>query len=363
MTSRERMTAILAGEAPDHMAVYEHYWPETIRDFWTKQGYPEGKSPQEVFDYDIVNLGWSVNTVPFMRDPELVEETDQHRLMRDGRGALLRTWQGKSGTPEHVDFECKTREAWEQKYRDQLLGIQPDRIGAEHLRKQLPLQREGDKFLVMGNLFVFELMRGIMGDVAMMESMLLDPDWIHDFCRVYTDLFCTHYAWIFDNIGKPDAMWIYEDLGYTNGPWCSPAVYGALVQPYHQELVDLFKSYGLPVILHTCGDVRKLFGQIMATGWDCLQPMEAKAGCNVLEFADQMADHGRRIGFMGNIDVTVLNTGDRDKIRAEVERKTKGMAERRAAYCFHSDHSIPPDVSYADYQFALEVFREHWSYA
>ncbi len=361
MTSRERMTAILAGEAPDQVALYEHFWGETIRDRWVKEGYPEGKSPGEVFDYDLLPLGWSVDPTPFRGVNEVLEETDRHTLTKSGRGATLRHWKGKSGTPEHIAFECTTPEVW-KRYREPLLDLDLERIDREGLPVRQEQYRQGDKYLVHGNAFVFELLRGILGDVCMLESFLLDPEWIHDFCRVYTDFFKVHYDWIFTHIGLPDGMFIYEDLGFKNGPFCAPATYGALIQPYHAELVDFFHSYGLPVILHSCGDVRQLFDRILATGWDCLQPMEAKAGNNVVEFADISIRSGRRIGFMGNIDVTVLNTGDKDRIRTEVMTKMQALQQRGVGYCFHSDHSVPPDVSYDSYCYAVSLVREHGAY-
>ncbi|MCC7495804.1 MAG: hypothetical protein IT204_25860 [Fimbriimonadaceae bacterium] len=362
MTSRQRMQAILAGEAPDRVAIFEHFWPETLRQTWIPQGFPEGRSPDAVFDYDLRNLGWSLDTTPLRGTSEVLEEDDTHRLTRDGRGATLRYWKHKSGTPEHVAFDCTTPEIWAAKYREPLLGLDLERIDTQNLPERLRAGREGDKFLVYGNLFVFELLRGILGDLVMLQSFLLEPAWVHDFCRVYTDFYKRHYDWIFAAIGKPDGMFIYEDLGFTNGPFCSPATYREVIQPYHTELVDFFHSYDLPVILHSCGDVRQLFGQILETGWDCLQPMEAKAGNDCRAFADQITAGGRRIGFMGNIDVTVLNTNDPAKIRVEVEGKVRGMVQRRAGYCFHSDHSVPPDVDYASYQLAVDVMRECGDY-
>ena len=38
--------------------------------------------------------------------------------------------------------------------------------------------------------------------------------------------------------------------------------------PYYKEFIGFFKDYGLPVILHTCGDVRKAVPLIIETGFD-----------------------------------------------------------------------------------------------
>ena len=63
-----------------------------------------------------------------------------------------------------------------------------------------------------------------MGDICLYESLLLDPDWIHDYNRVYTDFYKAHYRILFEEAGVPDGVWMYEDLGYSNGLFCSPEV-------------------------------------------------------------------------------------------------------------------------------------------
>lgn len=80
-----------------------------------------------------------------------------------------------------------------------------------------------------------------------------------------------------------------------------------MIFPYEKAFVSFLKDYGLPVILHSCGDVRKVIPLIIDAGFDCLQPMEAKAGCNVTEIAKT---YGRKISYMGNINVVPLSTND-----------------------------------------------------
>jgi uroporphyrinogen decarboxylase len=112
----------------------------------------------------------------------------------------------------------------------------------------------------------------------------------------------------------------------------------------------------MPVILHSCGDIRKMIPMIVEAGFDCLQPMEAKAGINVVELAKEWKD---KISFMGNMNVMIYETNDKAKVREEVETKVKALKQLKAAYFFHSDHSISPNVKYETYKYALEVFREN----
>ena len=127
-----------------------------------------------------------------------------------------------------------------------------------------------------------------MGDVTMYYSLLTDPDWIHDYCRVYTDFHKQYFAYLFEHVGLPDGIWMYEDLGYKNGLFASPKVMAELIFPYFTELVSFFHSYDLPVVLHTCGSTAKALPMIVEAGFDALNPMERKAKDNDLRLCREV---------------------------------------------------------------------------
>jgi uroporphyrinogen decarboxylase len=98
---------------------------------------------------------------------------------------------------------------------------------------------------------------------------------------------------------------------------------------------------------------------ILDAGFDALQPMERKAGCDPFAFAEQ---YGDRLAFIGGLDVRILETNDRETIRQGVTELVEGMKARNARYFFASDHSITPLVSYDSYRYALDVYSEHKMY-
>ncbi len=194
-----------------------------------------------------------------------------------------------------------------------------------------------------------------MGDICLYQSMLLDPAWMHDYNRVYTDFWKAHYGILFEEAGLPDGIHVYEDLGYRNGLFCSPKVLADVIFPYYAEIVEFFHSYGLPVLLHSCGMVEEALPLIVEAGFDCLDPMEVKAGNRPLDYAER---YGERLAFMGGLDARVLESGDRALIRREVAALIDGMKSRGARYIFHSDHSLSTNVDYDDYRCALDAYRE-----
>jgi uroporphyrinogen decarboxylase len=322
--------------------------------------YEEPVEPWRHFGYDMAGIGPGFDIMPLRGHDELVDETDEWEIRRNGAGGALKYWKHKSGTPEHIDFRMVTREIWEDNYRPHLLELDPKRIAVEAMRKNMAQATEARVWTHFGHMFIWESMRQSMGDITLYESLLLDPVWIHDYNQVYTDFFKKHFAYMFESVGIPDGIWLYEDLGYKNGLFASPKVLGELIFPYYREMVDFFHSYDLPVVLHTCGSVAQALPLIVAAGFDALNPVERKAKDNdPFAFAEEYAD---RLAFVGGLDARVLETNDEDVIRVEVKDYIEGMKARGARLVFASDHSISTNTRYRSYWYGLEVYREHMAY-
>jgi uroporphyrinogen decarboxylase len=359
-TPRECVSALFRKERADRYAFADNPWGDTL-ERWVREGYPTGPngkpvSPVDHFGFDLAGVGGWFDSLPIRGPEQTVEETDEWVIKKNGAGALLKWWKNRSGTPEHIAFHMTSRKVWESDYRPHLLKVDRARLKIEESAKELKRRRDQGLWTHYGHLFVWENMRRSMGDVCLYESMLLDPAWIHDYCRVYTDFFKAHYRLLLEEAGLPDGAWLYEDLGYKNATFCSPKTYGDLIFPYFREMVDFFHGYGLPVVLHTCGYTETVLDLTVEAGFDGLNPMEVKAGNDPLRFAERYAD---RFVFIGGLDARVLESGDRDLIRREVVRLIEGMKQRGARYVFGSDHSLSTRVPYADFQFALAVYREH----
>jgi uroporphyrinogen decarboxylase len=388
-TSREVVDNLLRGKKAERVALMDGPWSDTIA-AWVQQGYPTRMVTKEVgdqrwrredgrwedvevageyeepvpvwehFAYDLVGVGPWFDIMPLRDYDELVQETDAWDIRRNGAGAALKYWKHKSGTPEHIDFRMVTREIWERDYRHYLLELDPERVDLKKMRKSMADSSRFPVWQHMGHMFVWELMRQSMGDVTMYESLVLDPAWIHDYNRVYTEFYQTHFAYMFEQVGIPDGIWLYEDLGYKNGLFASPKVLGELIFPYYKEMVDFFHGYDLPVVLHTCGSTAQAMPLIIEAGFDAVNPMERKAKDNdPFAFAEQ---YGDKLAFVGGLDARVFESNDKDLIRREVTEYIEGMKARGARLVFASDHSISTNTHYDSYLYAVEVYREHMLY-
>ncbi len=389
-SSRAVVDSLLRGKKAERVGLVDSPWPETLV-AWVEQGYPmrtvqkevgehywrredgrweeveqagEYEEPEPIwkhFDYDMVDVGGFFDWHPLRDYDELVEDQGDWEIRRNGSGASLKFWKHRSGTPEHIAFRMATREIWERDYRPHLAEFDVRRLGSlVEMGKKLAEARAADKWTHYGHQFVWENMRQSLGDVTLYESLLLDPAWIHDYCRTYTGMYKRYFAYMIEQVGRPDGIWLYEDLGYKNGLFASPKVLRELIFPYFTEMVEFFHGYDLPVVLHSCGSTARALPMIVEAGFDALNPMEHKAKDNdPFLFAEQ---YGDRLAFVGGFDARLFETNDRALIRREMTSYIDGMKARGARLVFATDHSISPIVRYDTYRFAVDVYREHMTY-
>ena len=147
LTGHERMANILQRKPVDRIGVFEHFWDDTHR-AWSEAGHlAAGESFEDHFGYDM-QLCWAnemVADLDFV--PEVIEETDETILRKDGNGAFLRRHKQHDTTPEHVDFSVKERAAWEELIKPKLTA-DPRRIHFDWYR-EAKRQAAADRALLL----------------------------------------------------------------------------------------------------------------------------------------------------------------------------------------------------------------------
>jgi uroporphyrinogen decarboxylase len=370
LSSKERILRILRHQPVDRIGLFEVFWRETA-DRWADQGCiarPEMVSDH--FDLDLRRTGgeitpaaWQiVNTVANLdTGSQVVEETEAAQLVRDGNGALLRWRKGGSGAPEHVDFLVQGRKGWEEHIRPFLLDSQSDerRVDFVRYRELRARYARENRFLCAAVNAVFEMMHPMCGHQYLLMGMAMDPDWVRDMCEVYVATTIRLLEVLFEREGLPDGLWLWNDLGFKNRPFLSPAMYRELIFPADKRLCDFAHSRGLPVVLHCDGLIESLIPHLIEAGIDCLQPLEIKAGMDLVKIKKQ---YGERIALIGGMDVRELISNDLNRVRRELETKLPAAMEG-GGYILQVDHSVPDQVNYETYKYFVETGLKIGTYA
>jgi len=360
LTSKERISRILRREPVDRIGLLESYWGDT-RKKWIADGHlGEDEGLEDHFGLDIRRGGWFNSVADLDFGEEIVEETDETKLVRNGNGSLLRWWKDKAGTPEHVGFLVTDRAGWEEHARPHLVNEANDRrrINFEGYREARAKCEREQLYFCWGGVNVFEQMHPLCGHEHMLMGMCLDPDWVKDMCTVYADLTIRLMEILFAEEGPPDGAFFFEDMGFKGKPFLSPAMYREILFPAHRRTFQYCKSKDLPVLVHSCGYVEPLVPGLIEAGMDCLQAIEVKAGMDLLGLKKA---YGDRIAFCGGMDIRTLETNDPAVVEAELRKKLPGVMEA-SGYILHTDHSVSSRVDYETYRFFVDKGLEIGTY-
>ena len=212
--------------------------------------------------------------------------------------------------------------------------------------------------MTCGVLGIFDNMSPMCGHEYMLMGMALDPDWVQAMADLYATVTVRLLEILFEREGLPDGLWVWDDLGFRNGPFMSPAMHRTLLCPAYKKLFDYAHSCGLPVVLHCDGGVMRLIPNLIEAGINCLQPLEVKAGMDLLKLKKR---YGEQIALIGGMDVRVLETNDRQAVEAELLAKLPG-AMVDSGYILQVDHSVSPLVEYDTYRFFVDRGLEIGTY-
>ncbi len=357
LTSQERVNRMFARADQDRIPRHDSYWGETI-ERWKKEGLKGGYGGAlAALQSDLHSLQWLwPNCFPGRHS--VLEEDEQTVVARDGQGKTTRTWKHRQGTPEHLGFDCDTREKWTSIYKPGLLsaGLQNDPAGVVRSFRQ---GRADGKWCHLTTVEPFEETRSLMGDEITAYALVEDPEWVLDVAVTFTDQVIMNLDALMATGIQPDGLWVYGDMAYNHATFCSPAMYKELIWPQHKRLADWAHAHRMKFIYHTDGNVNAVVDLWLEAGFDCFQPIEAKADMDIRRLCPK---YGDKLAMFGNIDVMKLMTNDLGLIEEEIKSKfAAGMAGK--GYIYHSDHSVPPQVSWQTYQAIIALVDKYGRYA
>ena len=152
-----------------------------------------------------------------------------------------------------------------------------------------------------------------------------------------------------------------DDLGMTEGPLISPALYRALIKPRQRRTFDAIRARTDAFLYyHTDGAIYSLLPDLVEIGVQVLNPVEVRA-VGMEDTAKLKREFGDALTFWGAIDTHhVLPQGSVADVRDEVRRRIRDLGPG-GGYVVGPVHNIQPDVPPANvvamYDVAYETGR------
>ena len=351
MTGRERFQKALAHEPADRIPHSDAPWATTIAR-WRGEGMPQDVTAHDYFGFEEQRFGPDVS---LRLKKRTIEETDAYTITSDTNGAVVKIWKHLTSTPEYIDFAIKTPADWHA-LPERSLTFTPDRVDP-NIGAIVAEARTNGRFTNFFAHIGFNQVLYMVGMETMLVAMAAEPTWAAEMLDFTAEMAVEGAREMMRRGAVFDGAFVADDMGYRSGPLFSPKMYDQLVQPCHAKVCGFFAEHGLPVILHSCGNVMALVPSIVDAGVACLQPLEVKAGMDLLGLK---RTYGVRLALMGGLDARTLV--DVDRMHAELESKIP-IAMEGGGYILHSDHSIPDDVSLGNFQEFVRYGLELGTYA
>ncbi len=365
----KRVLTALDHREPDRVPIGEFFWTRFVRRAKDELNGGEEFNPYTYWDLDLVPV--VPNMDPHIKGIEVIEDTPEHTVVKTGFEATLEV-RDTCSMPAYLEFDTQTYDQMDalefDDPKDPRRFYEPidDQINCVDDVLTLGLPPFVDRvngcakdLCVFGSVCEpYELLWRIIGTENALLKLLEDPDRIGAFVERLGDfLVGIVEGQIAAADGKLNGMYIWGDIAYDRGMLFSPDCWRGLFKPQLKRICDAIHAAGLKVIYHGCGDSTAVFEDLIEAGVDCYNPLEAKAGLDVVELKRQFGD---RLAFNGNLDVRVLTTNDRDAVRKEL--LTKLNAAKGGGYIIQSDHSVPYNVDPATYAYLRELSLEHGNY-
>ncbi len=145
-----------------------------------------------------------------------------------------------------------------------------------------------------------------------------------------------------------DAILIVDDMGANNSTIISPKHMKEMVLPFFKDEVQAIKRNGMPVFLHSCGNINSILPDIVETGILGLNNIQQASGMNIKKIKD---DYGNQMCLIGNVDSSgVMSFGKPEEVEEAVKQCIK-VASIGGGHILATDHSfhkgIPLENVYA----------------
>jgi uroporphyrinogen decarboxylase len=365
----DRLNKTLRHEEPDRVPISDFFWGGFVRRWREELKLPEDANPYYYYDLDWIAT--VPNMDPWIRPFETLKETPEEVVVKTGFGAVMRKVH-RCPMPEFIGWEVDTLEKLEAAEFDdpcdrrrffsagdnQIAGV------GDGFERNSPAWIDTVKslwpdFPVYGSMIeCSECMTRMIGPQNHMLWMAMEPERMGAVLRrvgqFYLD--CAKAAM---DAASPwlDGFVIWGDVAYKKSTFMRPDCWRTHYKPWVKAIADHAHAKGLKVIYHGCGNVNVIFEDYIEAGIDAYNPLEVKAGMDVLELRRRF---GHRMAFCGNSDIQAWESGDRTAIRREVLRKLN--AARGGGFIFQSDHSVSSSVSGHTYDYIVKLVREMGRY-
>jgi len=354
MNDRERFLATMRYEERDRCPWGEMgFWPETL-ERWHEEGWPEDLYLNQFFGFDRLReqVNVSMGFVPAFKR-EVLEETDQYRIVRRGTGVIAKEFKGELSyhMPQWLEFPLRTRDDWEREIKPRLNPDSPTRY-PEYWDEKVRTWQQRDYPLTLRMGSIFGWLRNWMGLEGISLALYDDPAWVQEMMDYLGEFCCACGKRALEDVDL-DYILLWEDMACKHGPLISPGMFRTYMLTPYKRLTEFIHDHGVSLIfVDSDGDSESLIPLWLEGGVNGFYPIERAAGMDAVQLRQRF---GWELRLMGGIDKRAMIAGPK-----EIDREIANVLPllKEGGYIPWCDHHVPPDVPLTHYLYYVQRIKQ-----
>ena len=361
MNARERWVRCMHFQQVDHVPDEEFgYWTENFP-VWQEQGLPgnvnDNGAADKYFQFaPRSSVPTGLGLIPGIKS-EVLEETDRYQIVIDSSGAKQQVFKdGTSSIPHFLEFGLKGRKDWEEVYKPRLdvnlsSRYPENRDDWEDIKARFN-DPNWDKPVGIDIGSIFGWLRNWAGFEGIAMLCYDDPELIAEMVEHLATVVCSVAKRAADEI-KIDYASGWEDMCFNQGPIISPTMVRKFMTPNYKRITDTLKPSGCDIVYTDCdGNISDMIDPWLEGGVNGIFPANVVGGSDPVAIRKK---YGDKVVILGGVNKHALIAG-KEAIKTEIKRLKPYVME--GGWIPHVDHRCPPDVTFENYLYYLDVKRE-----
>ncbi len=201
-----------------------------------------------------------------------------------------------------------------------------------------------------GRVIIGGLWTGIMGDSYRLHgfqnflmNIALNPQLIKTLINKITDVYLELNEAYFSSVkGKMDIWFFGNDFGSQDGLLFSPDMWYEFFFENIKRLTTLAHSYGLTVMMHSCGAISEIIPYLIEAGVDMLDPIQVTA--KDMDPESLTEKFGGKVVFHGGIDTQqILPFGTPEEVTVHAKEVMHAL-NQKGGYIFAPSQALGQDI-------------------
>ncbi len=353
--SCERVMRALNFKKPDRVPHYDDYLDKFIEKWKMENRLGKEDNIDDYYDVDILmsipaDEGWPGKAGVLKREGSYV-------IYRDGWGMVQRQPVDAYGELRHGYFGQELEVVCQKKADPDRLEFEPPDADYRYKWTSHYVKKCGHRYAIFGKVGgPYSRTSRLRGTEQFMMDIAEDPQYVralvekvtHQLTKIGLEQLKRDYPAL-------TGIWIFDDIAGNEGLLMSPRSYEKIFYPGLIKMVKAFKEAGAEkVIMHSDGNIESVLDMFIKAGIDAINPVEPKAGMDIVKLKKKYA---KKLSFIGGIcNTRVLPQGNKEKIAKQV-RSVIELGKEGGVII--AAHSIGSDIPIKNYDWAIEVYRKY----